>query len=100
MGLTVLDDEDRSQAEARAANRQASYDAYDRDISTAYLRKEAVIADPAIDPRQAWHDSRAASTDDTPTVVHDAAKARALKEAAYTALDNEITQAWRKPAQF
>jgi hypothetical protein len=83
-----------SQATARAAARQASYDIYDREISTAYLRKEAVIADAAVDPRQAWHAARANRTAD----ANDAHAA--VMDAAYAAVDEELRNAWRKPAQF
>jgi hypothetical protein len=87
---TVLD----SQAGARAAARQASLDAYDRDISTAWQRKDTVIADAAVDPRQAWHDARANRTADTTD------KHAVLIDAEYAKLDDELQNAWRKPAQF
>jgi hypothetical protein len=83
-----------SRAEARAANRQASLDAYDRDITTAWMGTPPVVTD-AVDPRTAWHDAhnagRAAATTDA---------RRATLDAAYLAADEELQNAWRKPAQF
>jgi hypothetical protein len=84
-----------SRAEARAAARQASYDEYSREVSNAWRRKDTVIVDAAVDPRAAWHAardaSRAAGTNDA---------RRAVMDAAYAQYDSEITDAWRKPAQF
>jgi hypothetical protein len=61
-GFHYADSAVDSRAEARAANRQASYDAYDREISTAWQCKAPVVTDDA-DPRAAWHDARNASRD-------------------------------------
>jgi hypothetical protein len=89
----VFSDTLDSQATARAAARQTSYDSYDRDISTAWQRKAPVTE--TVDTRQAWHDAhnaeRAASGTDT---------RRATMDAAYAAVDEELQNAWRKPAEF
>jgi hypothetical protein len=129
---SVLD----SQASARAAARQSSYDSYDRDISTAWQRKDTVIADAAVDPRAAWHDARAQRDSAPPLGAYPASSGEgtvctingkpghlrstgnggwlaceaddhsgngmdsraAVMDAAYAAVDEELKNAWRKPA--
>jgi hypothetical protein len=93
-GFHYADSAVDGRAEARAANRQASYDAYDEQLKASYF-KQAPVADAAVDPRQAWHDARnagrAAGTNDA---------RRAVMDQAYAQYDSEISDAWRKPAQF
>jgi hypothetical protein len=93
-GFHYADSAVDSRAESRAANRQASYDAYDEQLKASYF-KQAPVATDAVDPRQAWHAardaSRAADASDT---------RRATIDAAYAAVDEELQNAWRKPAQF
>jgi hypothetical protein len=86
---TTLD----SQATARAASRQASYDAYDDQLRASYFKHAPVVTD-AVDPRQAWHAARANRTADA------ADTRRATMDAAYAERDEELRNAWKKPAQF
>jgi hypothetical protein len=72
-----------SGAEARAVARQATYDAYDKDVSTAWMGKAATATvndSAAVDPR---------------TQQYDAVAAKAAKEAAYSAYDATVEHAWR-----
>jgi hypothetical protein len=85
---------------ARAAQRDKMYEASDREVSDAWRRKDTVIADT--DTRQAWHDARNAEltkrADVSRTEHFDAATAQGLKDAAYAAVDADLTEAWRKTA--
>jgi len=143
-GFHYADSAVDSRAEARARNRQLSYDEYSRDISEAW-RGKAPVADGAADPRQAWHDARNAAIDSNAPIgaypassgegtvctingkpghlkstgdgswlscqaddgsgdgigdSRSAASRRATMVAAYSAVDLELQNAWRKPAQF
>ena len=73
-----------SRAAARAASRQRTYNAYDKEISTAWMGKAAPVANHAA----------------VDTSTYDAVTAKTRKDAALDAYDLELTNSWKKTGQF
>jgi hypothetical protein len=91
-GFHYADSTVDSQAEARAANRQATYDAYDEQLRTAYLGKRK---EPEPETFTVPLSTLLASGDTATRPTFDATAAKARKDAAYAAYDSQISDAWR-----